>query len=103
MARETAMGYVGPTLLAYNAWLAKDDATRDDPDMIEDQCAKLASFYWNEARPLGKAMPLADFLVRRGRVFATALRGNPSPEMAAEAKAPAPCGWGPDLPQRWSG
>jgi tetratricopeptide (TPR) repeat protein len=58
-----------------------------DPDMIEDQCAKLASFYRNEARPLGEAMPLADFVVRRGRVFAAALRGAPSPEMAAEAKA----------------
>ena len=116
MARETAMGYRGPALLAYNAWLAEDDAKRDafiaeaetllsgkvvahnhylarralielgrilgDPDMIEDQCAKLASFYRNEA-----AMPLADFLVRRGRVFAAALRGVPSPEMADEARA----------------
>jgi tetratricopeptide (TPR) repeat protein len=115
LARETAMGYWGPTLLAYNAWLAKDGAARDafvaeaemllsgkvvahnhflarralielgrtlgDPDMIEDQCAKLASFYRNEARPL------ADFIVRRGRVFAAALRGAPSPEMADEARA----------------
>jgi hypothetical protein len=32
-------------------------------------------------------MPLADFLVRRGRVFAAALRSSSSPEMAAEAKA----------------
>jgi hypothetical protein len=31
-------------------------------------------------------MPLADFLVRRGRVLAAALRGNPLPEMAAEAR-----------------
>ena len=121
LARETAMGYCGPALLAYNAWLAKDGASRDafiaeaekllsgkvvahnhylarralielgrilgDPDMIEDQCAKLASFHRNEERPLGEAMPLADFVVRRGRVFAAALRGVPSPEMADEARA----------------
>ena len=121
MARETVMEYWGPALLAYNAWLADDGASRDafiaeaekllsgkvlshnhflarralielgrilgDPDMIEDQCAKLASFYRNEARPLGEATPLVDFVVRRGRVFAAALRGVPSPEMAAEARA----------------
>ena len=58
-----------------------------DLDMIEDQWAKLASFYRNESRPLGEAMPLADFLVRCGRVFAAALRGVPSPEMADEARA----------------
>lgn len=58
-----------------------------DPDMIEDQCAKLASFYQIRARPLRETMPLADFLVRRGRVLASALRGNPPPEMIAEAQA----------------
>jgi hypothetical protein len=115
------MGYWGPALLAYNAWLADDEAKRGaflmeaetllagkalahnhylarralielgrilgDPDMIEDQCRKLASFYRIEACPLGDTMPLADFLVRRGRVFAAALRGHHSPEMAAEAQA----------------
>ena len=58
-----------------------------DPDMIEDQCAKLATFYQIEARPLRETMPLADFLVRRGRVLAAILRGNPSPGMIAEARA----------------
>lgn len=58
-----------------------------DPDLIEDQCTKLASFYEIEARPLRDTMPLADFLVRRGRMFAAALRGNQSPEIAAEAQA----------------
>jgi class 3 adenylate cyclase/tetratricopeptide (TPR) repeat protein len=121
LARKTAMGYWGPALLAYNAWLADDEAKRGaflmeaetllagkalahnhylarralielgrilgDPDMIEDQCTKLASFYEIKARPLCDTMPLADFLVRRGRVFAAALRGNQSPEMAAEAQA----------------
>ena len=65
--------------LAHNHWFARRalielGRTLGDPDMIEDQCAKLASFYRNEARPLGEAMPLADFIVRRGRVFAAALR-----------------------------
>jgi hypothetical protein len=32
-------------------------------------------------------MPLADLLVRRGRVLAAALRGNPPPDMIAEAQA----------------
>ena len=32
-------------------------------------------------------MPLADFLVRRGRVLAAALRGEHSPEKAADAQA----------------
>ena len=58
-----------------------------DPNMIEDQCAKLAAFYRIEGRPLSETMPLADFLVRRGRVFAAALRGNPQPGMTAEARA----------------
>jgi hypothetical protein len=55
--------------------------------MIEDQCAKLAAFYQIGARPLRETMPFADFLVRRGRVLAAALRGNPPPEMIAEAQA----------------
>ena len=55
--------------------------------MIEDQCAKLAAFYQIEARPLRETMPLADFLVRRGRVLAAALRGNAVPEMITEAHA----------------
>jgi tetratricopeptide (TPR) repeat protein len=121
LARKTAMGYLGPALLAYNAWLAGDETKRGaflmeaetllagkvlahnhllarralielgrivrDPDMIEDQCTKLASFYRIEARPLRDTMPLADFLVRRGRVFAATLRADQSPEMAAEAQA----------------
>jgi len=121
LARKTGMGYWGPALLAYNAWLADDETKRGaylmeaetllagkalsynhylarralielgrilgDPDMIEDQCAKLASFYRIEARTLNETMPLADFVVRRGRVFAAALRGNQSPEMAVETKA----------------
>ena len=109
LARKTAMGYVGPTLLAYNAWLAKDDAARDafvaeaekllsgkvlahnrylarralielgrtlgDPDMIEDQCAKLASFYRNPRRSdaAGRFLGASRPRVRRcaaGRPFA---------------------------------
>ena len=58
-----------------------------DPDMIEDQCTKLATFYQIEARPLRETMPLADFIVRRGRVLAAILRGNPPPEMITEAQA----------------
>jgi len=57
-----------------------------DPDMIEDQCAKLAAFYRIETRPLRETIPLADFLVHRGRLLAAALRGNPPPEMIAEAQ-----------------
>jgi hypothetical protein len=121
MARNNAMGYCGPALLADNAWLAEDDDKRRvlvaeaetllagtvlahnhylarraliklgrilaDPDMIEDQCAKLAAFYRIRARPLRETMPLADFLVRRGRVLAAALRGIPPPGIVAAAQA----------------
>lgn len=79
-------------VLAHNHYLARRALIElgrmlADPGMIEDQCAKLAAFYRIEARPLRETMPLADFLVRRGRVLAAALRGNPLPEMAAEARA----------------
>ena len=79
-------------VLAHNHYLARRALIElgrilADPDMIEDQCAKLAAFYQIEARPLRETMPLADFLVRRGRVFAATLRGNPPPEMIAEAQA----------------
>ncbi len=121
LARKTAMGYWGPTSLAYNAWLTEDASARaayiveaeellagkvvahnhffarrvlmelgrtlGNPDLIEDQCAKLASFYQSEAKPLSETIPLVDYLVRRGRVFAAALRGVLSPEAAAEAQA----------------
>ena len=115
------MGYWGPTLLAYNAWLTEDASARaayiaeaeellagkvlahnhfqvrgalmelgrtlGNPDLIEDQCAKLASFYQSEAKPLSETMPFVDYLVRRGRVFAAALRGVPPAETVAEAQA----------------
>ena len=79
-------------VLAHNHYLARRALIElgrilADPAMIEDQCAKLEAFYRIEARPLRETMPLADFLVRRGRVLAAALRGNPLPEMAAEARA----------------
>jgi len=79
-------------VLAHNHYLARRALIElgwilADPDMIEDQCAKLAAFYRIEARPLRETMPLADFLGRRGRVLAAALRGNPLPEMTAEARA----------------
>ena len=79
-------------VLAHNHFLARRALIElgwslADPDMIEDQCAKLAAFYRIEARPLRETMPLADFLVRRGRVLAAALRGKPLPEMTAEARA----------------
>ena len=35
---------------------------------------------------LRETIPLADFLVHRGRLLAAALRGNPPPEMIAEAQ-----------------
>ena len=121
LARKTAMGYWGPTLLAYNAWLTEDASARaayiaeaeellagkvvaqnhflarralmelgrtlGNPDLIEDQCAKLTSFYQRGAKPLSETIPIVDYLVRRGRVFAAALRGVPSAETAAEAQA----------------
>ena len=121
LARKTAMGYWGPTLLAYNAWLTEDASARaayiaeaeellagkvvahnhflarralmelgrtlGNPDLIEDQCAKLTSFYQRGAKPLSETIPFVDYLVRRGRVFAAALRGVPSAETAAEAQA----------------
>jgi hypothetical protein len=79
-------------VLAHNHYLARRTLielgrTLADPDMMEDQCAKLAAFFQIEARPLRETMPLADFLVRRGRVLAAALRGNPVPEMITEAGA----------------
>ena len=55
--------------------------------MIEDQRAKLAAFYRIETRPLRETMPLADFLMRRGRLLAAALRGKQTAEMIAEAQA----------------
>jgi hypothetical protein len=78
-------------VLAHNHYLARRALIElgrilADPNMIEDQCAKLAAFYRIEGRPLSETMPLADFLVRRGRVFAAALRGNPPPEMITEAR-----------------
>ena len=48
---------------------------RPDPALVEEQCGKLASFYERNGRPIRESMPLADFLVRRGRVLAAALRG----------------------------
>ena len=79
-------------VLAHNHFLARRALVElgrilADPDMIEDQCAKLAAFYRIEARPLHETMPLADFLVRRGRVLAAALRGDLLPETTAEARA----------------
>ncbi|MBN9488689.1 MAG: AAA family ATPase [Alphaproteobacteria bacterium] len=79
-------------VLAHNHYLARRSLIElgrilADPDMIEDQCAKLAAFYQIETRPLRETMPLADVLVRRGRVLAAALRGKPAPEMTAEARA----------------
>ncbi len=53
----------------------------------KDQCAKLTSFYQRGAKPLSETIPFVDYLVRRGRVFAAALRGVPSAETAAEAQA----------------
>lgn len=79
-------------VLAHNHHLARRalielGRIRVDPEMMEDQCAKLAAFYQIGARPLRETMPLTDFLVRRGRVLAAALRGNLPPEMAAETRA----------------
>jgi hypothetical protein len=79
-------------VLAHNHYLARRALIElgwilADPDLIEDQCEKLAAFYQIGERPLRETMPLADFLVRRGRVLAAALRGNPPPEMIAEAQA----------------
>jgi hypothetical protein len=55
-----------------------------DPDMIEDQCAKLAAFYRIRARPLRETMPLADFLVRRGpRPCGSPARYSVAPIVAA--------------------
>ena len=69
-------------VLAHNHYLARRALIElgrilVDPDLIEDQCAEREGFYRIEERPLRETMPLADFLVRRGRVFAAALRGNP--------------------------
>ena len=91
LARKTAMGYWGPALLAYNAWLTEDASARaayiaeaeellagkvvahnhlwarralmelgrtlGNPDLIEDQCAKLTSFYQRGAKPLSETIP----------------------------------------------
>jgi hypothetical protein len=57
-----------------------------DPDMIEDQGAKLAAFYRIEKRPLRENHSVGRLLVHRGRLLAAALRGNPPPEMIAEAQ-----------------
>jgi hypothetical protein len=114
LARKTAMSYWGPALLAYNAWLAEDDgkrrafvsevetllagkgvgpqslpcttrAHRIGPD--PPRSGKRRRAWRIGPRSYPDRLPLADFLVRRGRVLAGALRGNPSPEMIAEAQA----------------
>ncbi len=115
LARKTGMAYWGPALLAFNARLTDHADARDalveecekllggnvlahnhylarhhlialgrglgDPEFIEQQCGRLSAYYCQEA------MPLADFMSRRGRVLAAALRGKPSREMIAEAQA----------------
>jgi hypothetical protein len=114
-ARATSMGFWGPAALAVAARLADDRAARGalaaeahallagqvlahnqhiarrhliemaladgDPDTAEDHAARLDAFY--RAEPT----PLASFIARRARVLAAALRGTPSPALAAEAQA----------------
>jgi tetratricopeptide (TPR) repeat protein len=114
LARKTAMGYWGAALLAVSARFSLDPGARaaltaeaealldgkavshnhyiarrhfiemgrelGDPDVMESHAAKLAAFH------RGEPMPFADFIVRRGRVLAAALRGAPSAAMATEAE-----------------
>jgi hypothetical protein len=115
IARETGMGYLGPALLAYGALFVEDEAVRAslmaeaeaalaggalahnhhfvrdafmelgylraDPDYMEEQACKLEALCANEA------LPYFEFKVRRGRLLVAALRGRPSPAMAAEGQA----------------
>jgi class 3 adenylate cyclase len=79
-------------VLAHNHFLARRSLielglTLRLPNFAEEQSNKLASFYEANGRPMRESMPLADFLVRRGRVLAAALRQERSVEMAAEAQA----------------
>ena len=79
-------------VLAHNHYLARRSLvelglTLRDPAMVEEQCDKLVAFYEGNGRPVGETMPLTDFLVRRGRVLAAAMRGERSPVMAAQAQA----------------
>jgi hypothetical protein len=64
-------------VLAHNHFLARRSLVELGlalrlPALVEEQCGKLASFYERSGRPIGDTMPLADFLVRRGRVLACA-------------------------------
>jgi hypothetical protein len=95
-AREAFVGEAESLLagkvLAHNHFLARRTLSELGlalrlPELVEEQCGKLASFYESGGKPIRDSMPLADFLVRRGRVLAAALRGERSPEMATEARA----------------
>jgi tetratricopeptide (TPR) repeat protein len=79
-------------VLAHNHYLARRSLvelglTLRDPTLVEEQCDKLVAFYEGNGRSVGESMPLTDFLVRRGRVLAAAMRGERSREMAAQAQA----------------
>jgi hypothetical protein len=79
-------------VLAHNHFLARRSLIELGlslrlPSFVDDQCDKLASFYETNGRLMRDSMPLADFLVRRGRVLAASQRGKRSVEMATEAQA----------------
>jgi class 3 adenylate cyclase/tetratricopeptide (TPR) repeat protein len=83
---------LGGKVLAHNHFLARRSLVELGlalrlPTLVEEQCDKLASFSERSGKPMRESMPLADFLVRRGRVLAAALRGEHAPKMAADAQA----------------
>ena len=114
-ARETGMGYMGPSMLALGALLAEDEAVR--ASLVAEAEASLAGgalahnhilvgyafielghvrvdpdYMEEQASKLeavcaDEPLPYVKFLLRRARVLAAALRGRPSHAMAVEAQA----------------